>query len=180
MYCSPLFVTWHKQSSDGELHLRGCIGNFNPLPLHEGLQKYALIRYVESIYRESIRAKTRGNSALQDHRFSPITLKELPKLTCAVSLLTDFELAKDYLDWEVGIHGIWIEFNQINGKKETATYLPEVMLEQEWTKEEAIKSLLRKGGFRGAITKDYCLENIVLTRYQSQKLEMAYHQRDSN
>lgn len=152
----PLFVTWHKKTSDGDLQLRGCIGNFNPLPLHKGLRDYALI------------------SALRDSRFRPIRLEELPKLTCAVSLLTDFEVADNYLDWEVGVHGIWIEFVHLNGKKDTATYLPEVMIEQEWTKEEAIESLLRKGDFRGAITKDYCLKNIVLTRYQSQKLEMAY------
>jgi AMMECR1 domain-containing protein len=41
---SPLFVTWNKRAADGEYRLRGCIGNFNPMPLHEGLQKYALIR----------------------------------------------------------------------------------------------------------------------------------------
>lgn len=114
------------------------------------------------------------NSALQDRRFRPITLKEIPHLTCAVSLLTNFEVAKDYLDWEVGKHGIWIEFIQLNGQKETATYLPEVMVEQNWTKEEAIESLLRKGHFGGQITKDYCTKSIVLTRYQSQKLEQPY------
>jgi uncharacterized protein (TIGR00296 family) len=113
-------------------------------------------------------------SALKDHRFKPITLSELPKLTCAVSLLTNFEVAQDYLDWDIGKHGIWIEFTQINGQKETATYLPEVMVEQDWTKEEAIASLLRKGRFHGEITKEYCLTSIILTRYQSQKLEAPY------
>lgn len=48
------------------------------------------------------------------------------------------------------------------------------MAEQQWTKEEAIASLLRKGDFDGKITKDYYLNSIVLTRYQSQKLEMPY------
>jgi AMMECR1 domain-containing protein len=86
-------------------------------------------------------------------------------------LLTNFEVAKDYLDWEIGTHGIWIEFIQVNGQKETATYLPEVMVDQEWTKEEAIESLLRKGRFHGEITEEYCMKNITLTRYQSQKLE---------
>ncbi|KAG1225833.1 hypothetical protein G6F35_003209 [Rhizopus arrhizus] len=102
----PLFVTWHIESY-GHSKLRGCIGNFSPLKLHEGLLKYALI------------------SALKDTRFKPITLEELPRLSCAVSLLTDFEQADDYLDWEIGVHGIWIEFIQQDGEKETATYLPE-------------------------------------------------------
>lgn len=95
-------------------------------------------------------------------------------LTCAVSLLINFEKANDYLDWEVGTHGIWIEFVNAHGEKETATYLPEVMKEQGWTKKEAIKSLLRKGGYRGPVTETYCLESIVLTRYQSQKLQQPY------
>ncbi|KAG2230770.1 hypothetical protein INT48_001672 [Thamnidium elegans] len=129
---------------------------FAPLHLHEGLRKYALI------------------SALKDHRFAPIQLKEIVSLTCGVSLLTNFEEADDYLDWEVGKHGIWIEFKQLNGQTETATYLPEVMKEQQWTKEEAIESLLLKGDFKGKITNEYCLNSIVLTRYQSQKLEMPY------
>lgn len=113
-------------------------------------------------------------SALQDRRFSPITLSEIPSLTCGVSLLTNFEIADNYLDWEIGTHGIWIEFIQTNGEKETATYLPEVMKNQGWTKEEAIKSLLRKGGFYGPVTRQYCIISITLTRYQSQKLEQPY------
>ncbi|CEP10080.1 hypothetical protein [Parasitella parasitica] len=151
----PLFVTWHKKTQNDDLQLRGCIGNFNPMPLQTGLSKYALI------------------SALEDPRFPPITLSEIPLLTCAVSLLTDFEKAKDYLDWEVGTHGIWIEFIQTNGKRETATYLPEVMIEQNWTKKQAIRSLLKKGNYTGEITENYCLNSIILTRYQSQKLEEA-------
>ncbi|KAG0937975.1 hypothetical protein G6F29_001914 [Rhizopus arrhizus] len=151
----PLFVTWHIESY-GHSKLRGCIGNFSPLKLHEGLLKYALI------------------SALKDTRFKPITLEELPRLSCAVSLLTDFEQADDYLDWEIGVHGIWIEFIQQDGEKETATYLPEVIKEQGWTKEEAIRSLLRKGGYYGNITKEYCESSIILTRYQSQKKEFSY------
>lgn len=67
-----------------------------------------------------------------------------------------------------------------NGEKETATYLPEVMKEQGWTKQEAIDSLLRKGGYRGKITKDYCLSSIVLTRYQSEKFETNYDGEELN
>ncbi|KAI9480844.1 MAG: AMMECR1 domain-containing protein [Benjaminiella poitrasii] len=152
----PLFVTWHKKTGDGHYQLRGCIGNFKPMSLHEGLRKYALI------------------SALRDQRFKPITLSEVPSLTCAVSLLTNFEIADNYLDWEIGEHGIWIEFVQLDGQKETATYLPEVMSEQGWTKQEAIESLLRKGGFYGRITEEYCLNSITLTRYQSVKCELTF------
>ncbi|GAA5820090.1 hypothetical protein JCM11251_005478 [Rhodosporidiobolus azoricus] len=89
----PLFVTWNiKSRSDGHHRLRGCIGNFEAQPLGEGLREYAHI------------------SAFRDHRFDPITAKEVPRLQCGVSLLTDFERCNDYLDWEVGTHGIYVEF----------------------------------------------------------------------
>lgn len=115
-------------------------------------------------------------SALQDSRFPPINVKELPKLSCAVSLLTDFEPGKDYLDWDIGKHGIWIEFapdDRFPDKTTTATYLPEVIPEQGWNKVQAIDSLLRKGGYTGPIT-DKKRKSIKLTRYQSQKLEKNY------
>lgn len=114
---SPLFVTWNTRSSrPGRApRLRGCIGNFDPLPLHEGLAEYALI------------------SAFRDHRFRKIERRELDSLECgcvppvlsparsqhrrqtrpprSVSLLTDFEDASSYLDWAVGVHGIRIAFS---------------------------------------------------------------------
>jgi len=40
-------------------------------------------------------------SATRDSRFPPITKTEFPSLHCAVSLLTKFEDARDYLDWQV-------------------------------------------------------------------------------
>jgi AMMECR1 domain-containing protein len=62
------------------------------MPLSTGLSSYAL------------------HSALQDHRFSPIDLKELPSLEVSVTLLTDFETCKEAMDWELGVHGIRISF----------------------------------------------------------------------
>lgn len=40
-------------------------------------------------------------SALKDSRFSPVNKEELPKLQVSVSVLVNFEEARDYLDWEV-------------------------------------------------------------------------------
>ncbi|EXX79922.1 hypothetical protein RirG_000980 [Rhizophagus irregularis DAOM 197198w] len=39
----PLFVTWNIVNH-GQTRLRGCIGNFEPLPLHSGLKEYAITR----------------------------------------------------------------------------------------------------------------------------------------
>ncbi|KNC98390.1 uncharacterized protein SPPG_06096 [Spizellomyces punctatus DAOM BR117] len=151
----PLFVTWNTIQEDGSHRLRGCIGNFDALPLHSGLKEYAL------------------TSSLRDRRFSPVKERELPNLSCGVSLLTEFEDGKDYLDWEIGTHGIWIEFRTDSGSRRSATYLPEVAAEQGWTKLEAIDSLLRKGGHTGKIT-DKLRKSIQLTRYQSSKTAVTY------
>jgi len=150
----PLFVTWNT-TRHGHSRLRGCIGNFDPLPLHSGLKEYAI------------------TSAIHDRRFQPISIRELSHLTCGISLLTNFEDADNYLDWEIGIHGIWIEFYDDNNRRKTATYLPEVAEEQGWTKEETIDELLRKGGYSGRIT-DRVRNRIILTRYQSAKYVITY------
>ncbi|XP_039622465.1 AMME syndrome candidate gene 1 protein isoform X2 [Polypterus senegalus] len=111
--------------------------------------------------------------ALKDSRFPPMTRDELPRLFCSVSLLTNFEDVVDYLDWEVGVHGIRIEFFNEKGSKRTATYLPEVAKEQGWDHIQTIDSLLRKGGYKAPITNDF-RKTIKLTRYRSEKMTMSY------
>ena len=69
-------------------------------------------------------------SAFKDSRFDPINRDEYSKLHVSVSILRHFEDGCDYLDWEVGTHGIRIEFTNEKGNKRTATYLPEVAPEQ--------------------------------------------------
>ncbi|AWP00351.1 putative AMME syndrome candidate 1 protein-like isoform 3 [Scophthalmus maximus] len=102
-----------------------------------------------------------------------MTRDELPRLFCSVSLLTNFEDVGDYLDWEVGVHGIRIEFFNEKGSKRTATYLPEVAKEQGWDHIQTIDSLLRKGGYKAPITNDF-RKTIKLTRYRSEKMTMGY------
>lgn len=148
----PLFVTW-KIGRDKKL--RGCIGTFSAMNLHEGLREYAI------------------TSAFKDTRFSPIAKDEVVHLHCAVSILTNFEDGQDYLDWEIGRHGIRIEFVNEKGHKKTATYLPEVSVEQGWDKVQTIDSLLRKGGFKATITMEV-RRGLRLTRYQSQKLSVSH------
>ncbi|KAJ7283468.1 alport syndrome [Mycena rebaudengoi] len=171
----PLFVTWNTRSSrpGRASRLRGCIGSFEPLSLHDGLQEFALI------------------SAFRDHRFRKIDKSELPTLECAVSLLTDFEDAESYLDWTVGVHGISITFahpSLLNSSSSSgapsplssstylprvtsrqtfsACYLPEVMPEQGWDKIEAVDSAIQKAGWSGTITEDL-RRSVKLRRYQS-------------
>jgi len=148
----PLFVTW-KVGKD--LRLRGCMGTFNSLHLHAGLREYSV------------------TSAFKDSRFPPIGREEFSKLVVSVSILVHFEEAATYLDWEVGVHGIRIEFNNERGYKRTATYLPEVSAEQGWDQTETIDSLLRKGGWKGEVTGEL-RSSLKLTRYQSEKVSVSY------
>merc|ERR1711963_1107132 len=100
----PLFVTW---KIGRDQRLRGCIGTFNDMELHHGLREYAI------------------TSAMKDSRFSPMTREEFPGLQVSVSVLCNFEDGADFADWDLGTHGIRIEFLSERGNKKTATFLPE-------------------------------------------------------
>lgn len=154
---SPLFVTWNKVSRRSQNRsLRGCIGTFEPQDLDVGLKDYAI------------------TSALHDTRFNPITLAELPTLEVAVTLLTDFEPCSDPLVWELGVHGIKISFYERH-RRYSATYLPDVAVEQGWTKEETLESLIRKAGFSGRKTwRDVAELHVV--RYQGRKESVEFEE----
>jgi uncharacterized protein (TIGR00296 family) len=112
-------------------------------------------------------------SAFEDHRFRKISIKELPTLECAVTLLTNFEHADGPLDWELGKHGIRIKF-RFNGRQYGATYLPDVATEQGWTKEEALDSLLQKAGWRGNDGDWKTIDGLALERYQGKKVTLEF------
>ncbi|CAM6087633.1 unnamed protein product [Calypogeia fissa] len=151
----PLFVTWKKILNGGEPRLRGCIGTLEARTLITGFKDYAL------------------TSALRDRRFPPIQAREIPYLECTVSLLTDYEPATSYLDWEVGKHGMILEFTDPDNVRRSATYLPEVAAQEGWTKHETVDSLIRKSGYSGPITESI-RRKLRITRYQSSLYTMHY------
>ena len=162
----PLFVTWdiakhshhrhQNQNNDATktYHLRGCIGTLAPQKLRSALGEYAKI------------------SAFQDHRFSPISREEIPHLRVSVSLLVNYEECDYCLDWDVGVHGIIINFRYQN-ENYSATFLPEVAKEQRWTTQETINALVKKSGFRHSLS-DNLQRSIRCTRYQSSKQYLTY------
>ncbi|KAF7718654.1 Uncharacterized protein PECH_008825 [Penicillium ucsense] len=172
----PLFVTWNTMSR-GHKSLRGCIGTFEAQDLEAGLKSYALTSYVILIspfmlsYFQSlvlipidtpsiphlfkrrdltdvVSPQMCHSSAFDDSRFSPIPRSLLPSLSCSLTLLGSFEPCTNALDWSLGTHGIRISFVH-RGRRYGATYLPDVAVEQGWTKEETIESLMRKAGWDG-------------------------------
>ncbi|NXD68642.1 AMMR1 protein, partial [Eolophus roseicapillus] len=148
----PLFVTW---KIGRDKRLRGCIGTFSAMNLHSGLREYTL------------------TSALKDSRFPPMTRDELPRLFCSVSLLTNFEDVCDYMDWEVGVHGIRIEFINEKGSKRTATYLPEVAKEQGHCCTLFHMICIFSATYSFLVT---VLEfaSLLFSRYRSEKMTMSY------
>jgi AMME syndrome candidate gene 1 protein len=161
-YSSPLFVTWNIGS---DLDLRGCIGTFDQTgKIGKTVPKYALI------------------SALNDSRFSPISLREVQHLTVSVSLLTNFTPIQNPLDWEIGKHGIEIEFRS-GGRQYSGTYLPEVAHEQNWDQPTTLVSLFRKAGYKPNNANRPAIDivnelapNLKVTTYESSKLSMAYNE----
>jgi len=161
----PLFVTWDKEDvRSGHKSLRGCIGTFEAKnDLNDTLKNYSLI------------------AALQDHRFHPIPKKDLPLLECTVTLLTNFEHVSDPLDWEIGQHGVRITFTHTDkrGRESRAgsTYLPDVIREQGWTKDEALDSLISKALDHQVDRKSAswrAVSNLDVQRYQGSKESLEY------
>ena len=160
---TALFVTWKTiQGPSDHPRLRGCIGILEPRQLTSALHDYAL------------------SSAFRDSRFSPIGLHEVPKLQCTISLISCFEKDKRWDEWEVGRHGIIIEFlaGDERGQAQrrfSATFLPEVAPEQGWGVEETVDALVRKSGFNGKVDGEL-KRGIRLTRYQSSTRTMSYQE----
>ena len=82
------------------------------MDLQDGLREYAV------------------TSAMKDSRFSAVTRSELSSLQVSVSILCQFEDGEDWSDWDLGTHGIRIEWFSERGNRKTATFLPEVPLSQ--------------------------------------------------
>ena len=114
-----------------------------------------------------------------------------------VSLLSCYEKRASWDDWVVGTHGITIDFDA-SGRHYTATYLPQIAVEEGalparppalraaivdpprlgrceagWNNLQAIDTLVRKAGWRGAVD-DGLRRSIALTRYQSTHRTLSY------
>lgn len=152
-----LFVTLDKLSHrSGAYELRGCIGNFSPGPLGDMLRRYSL------------------HSAFRDSRFDPVEADELPLLRVGLSIITDVEPAPGgWRDWEVGKHGIIIDFGGADGREYGGTFLPMVAEENGWDHKTTVDRLVRKAGFRGPVNAAL-RDSLRVQRYQVVKGRLEY------
>ena len=160
----PLFVTWQISETENkksphaqDLELRGCIGTFEDQKVADELGNFALL------------------AALEDDRFEPLSKAELPRLSVTVSLLENFcDKSNDLEAWEVGVNGVQIEFT-LKGREYEATFLPEVMVEEGWSKHQTMLELVRKAGVPKRLFAKI-KESIKLTTYESRTATLSFKQ----
>lgn len=111
--------------------LRGCIGSLAPVdPMYQSVHENAVL------------------ASMRDHRFRPVSPEELKLLEVHISLLSPITPIPSVDDFKLGEHGIIIEKGMYR-----AVYLPEVAIEQNWTKDETLSSLSMKAGMSGEAWK---------------------------
>lgn len=94
--------------------LRGCIGRFNPnMPLYQTIKEMAIA------------------AATRDSRFDAVSNKELSNIKIEISILTPLKKIDSIDQIQLGKHGIYIKKGLSSG-----TFLPQVALETNWTKDE--------------------------------------------
>lgn len=88
--------------------------------------------------------------------------------------MSNFEKANNVFDWELGVHGIKISL-EYHGQQLSATFLPDVPIEQGWTKEETLIHLVRKAG--ASIKNIKTISELTkLVRYKGAKTAMTYEE----
>jgi AmmeMemoRadiSam system protein B/AmmeMemoRadiSam system protein A len=114
-----VFVTLKKKGQ-----LRGCIGCIPPTnPLYQVVINYAV------------------NSAVNDPRFSPMTMAEEPLVDIEISVLSSLKRVKGPEDIVVGKHGAYM----VKGRS-AAIFLPQVAPEQGWDRNTMLSELSLKAG----------------------------------
>lgn len=105
-------------------HLRGCVG------------------YIESskplIFAAS---EVAVQAALNDRRFSPLSISDLHQSLFEVSILSPLKPVLNIEEIEVGKHGLVLEYGQVR-----SLLLPQVAIEHNLNREEFLDALAVKGG----------------------------------
>jgi len=104
--------------------LRGCIGHIFPgAPLIETVQECAV------------------SAAVEDSRFPPVTLDELPRISIEISVLTPPVAVERPEEILPGKHGLIVTHGFRRG-----VLLPQVAREHGWDREEFLRQTCRKAG----------------------------------
>lgn len=129
------FVTLHEGNGD----LRGCIGTFDTKdPIYKNIINYAVI------------------VAVEDNRFTPVTLTELNHLKLEISVLTEMQTCT-YDEIKPGEDGVYITY-----KNRNATFLPQV-----WEDIPDKDSFFRHLKMKAGIPLDIPNQDLDIKKYQA-------------
>jgi AmmeMemoRadiSam system protein A len=123
-----VFVTLHKH---GEL--RGCIGRIVP----EG----PLIRLAAAMAMES---------AFRDPRFPPLQAREPSEIEIEISVLTPVKAVSGPQDIVAGRDGVVLRVGD-----RSAAFLPQIAVEQGWSRTEILDNLAVKAGLSARAWRDW-------------------------
>lgn len=131
------FVTLHKHGD-----LRGCIGNLvGKQPLYLTVRDMAV------------------EAAVDDPRFSPVTLEELKDIDIEISALSPLKRIESTDEIKMGIHGVLLRRGFNSG-----VFLPQVATETGWSKEEFLSNLSsQKAGLPPLAWEDKSTEIYIFT-----------------
>jgi AmmeMemoRadiSam system protein A len=116
---SGVFVTLRVREE-----LRGCIGYVEPLfPLAQATQDVAV------------------KAAMEDPRFSPLSIAEIGSVSIEISVLSPLELLDDIETIEIGKHGLVISAGYRRG-----LLLPQVATEYNWDRKQFLSHTAMKAG----------------------------------
>jgi len=113
------FVSLHRNNE-----LRGCIGQIYP-----DQELYRIVQHCVL------------SAALEDGRFSPVTLEELGDLEIEISVLSPLQRIQSIEEIKVGLHGLYMVQGPYRG-----LLLPQVATENGWDRFEFLEHTCLKSG----------------------------------
>lgn len=157
--CEGMCVAWLKRTSKrgDKLQVRGTKVLLGSTPAYAGLRELSLA------------------SALGDDRYPSLKLEELPDLFCSVSIVIpgSKQVKKDVDDWELGKHGICVEFVDDDNITRSAIYLPQTPVIRGWAKRFAVERCIRRAGYQGTIDDEF-LSRVTLSTFQTSDTIVSY------
>ncbi len=126
-----VFVTLQVKIAEQE-RLRGCIGTILPRePLYKAIRSLA------------------PAAAFEDPRFPPLSLKEAPRCSLELSVLSPLSPCSNPEDIVIGRDGVLLRLG-----RNSSVFLPEVALEQGWDLEMLLSQLAIKAGLSPSAWKE--------------------------
>jgi AmmeMemoRadiSam system protein A len=134
------------------------IGAF--VTLTEDNQLRGCIGYIDSMDQTLIETVCNAakHAAVNDPRFNPLRIEELPEINIEISLLSPFTPINDYEEIQLGIHGLLLR----EGSKQ-GLLLPQVATENKFTLPQFLNAICQKTGVSSNLWRTKKLNLLIFT-----------------